>query len=90
VAAGSDRFYVTVFADPGRRRAMAVVFNEKQGAKGLTAPLTIAPRVAGIEAARAEDLETGEPLVDLERRKPGLQTLLYVPPRDFRIILLMP
>ncbi len=39
---------------------------------------------------RARDLETDEPLVDLDASAAGIQTLLYVPPRNMRLLLLEP
>ncbi len=77
----SDRVYVSVFRNPARKQALAVVFNEKKAAKGLTVSLRIPA------STQVRDLETGEPLVDLDGKAPGLQTQFYVPPRDFRLLV---
>jgi hypothetical protein len=80
VTEDSDRIYVSVFRNPARKKAMAILFNEKKSNRGITAGLTIP------ETVNVRDLETGEPLVDLDANQAGLQTKCYVPPRDFRLI----
>lgn len=80
VTEDSDRIYVSVFRNPARKKAMAILFNDKKSNRGITAGLTIP------EAANVRDLETGEPLVDLDAVQAGLQTKCYVPPRDFRLL----
>ena len=80
VTVDSDRIYVSIFRNPAKKKAMAILFNEKKSNRGITAGLTIP------EAANVRDLETGEPLVDLDAVKAGLQTRCYVPPRDFRLL----
>lgn len=79
--ADSDRIYVSVFRNPARKLAMAVLFNEKKSNRGLTVPLAIP------EAKAVSDLETGEPLVDLDSKAAGFQTRCYIPPRDFRLLV---
>lgn len=80
VMAGSDHIYTSVFRNPARKRTMAVLFNDKKEG-GLTFPLRIS------ESLNVHDLETGEPLVDLDPKTPDLQTQCYVPSRDFRILV---
>lgn len=92
VAAESERVFTTLFRHPAGR-ALAVVFNEKKGAKGITTPLTVAaglPSLGGAGTFRVRDLETGEPIPDLDPAEPGLQGVLYVPARDFRLLLVAP
>jgi hypothetical protein len=83
VQVDSDRVYCSVFKNPDRKLRLAVIFNEKKGVKGLTVPLSIATSGGGV----VRDMETGEPLVDLDENEAGLQTLLYIPPRNFRLVV---
>lgn len=79
--ADSNRIYVSVFRNPARKLAMAILFNEKKSNCGLTVPLAIP------EAKAVSDLETGEPLVDLDSKAAGFQTQCYITPRDFRLLV---
>jgi hypothetical protein len=88
VKAESDRVYISVYANTAQKKTLAVLFNEKKGTRGLTVPLAVADTAGGVAVKTVRDLETGEPLVDLRKGKTGFQTVVYVPPRDFRLLML--
>jgi hypothetical protein len=88
VVADSDRVYVSVFVAPAKQQALAVLFNEKKDTRGLTVPLTVAASIEGIPVTAVEDLETGEPLAKAASPHKTLRFPLYIPPRDFRLLLL--
>ena len=91
VSAEDPNFYVSLYYHEEGSKALAVVFNEQAGESGVTTRLEIDAAelrsTTGISAPSVEDLETHEPLRDLEGAS-GIQTLLYVPNRDFRLLLL--
>lgn len=89
--AESKRVFASLFHHRPSGRVLAVVFNEKKGADGITTKVEIAPTARGVpgtDLVQAEDLESTEPLVDFEADTAGIQTVLHVPGRGMRLLLL--